>query len=101
MVSVSLAPADLIKYPTVTNDPLGITHHRDVTVIGHTTPGSIVFNDSSLGNYSFNNMAIATDANGFFSYRLHLDSPLTNTEYLVVDPYGQQTSKALPIRLIS
>ena len=42
-------PADLIEFPTVTNDPNGITRQRDVTVVGHTTPGSIVFLDRAGG----------------------------------------------------
>lgn len=100
-VSVSLAPRDLIRFPTVTNDPDAITRHRDVTIVGHTTPGSIVFFDGPVNaDYKFEEAAIPTDANGFFSYRLHLDSALTNTEYLVVDPYGQQTTRAMPIRLL-
>ena len=100
-IDVHLAAEDLLRDAPVTSDPSGITRHPDVTVVGRTTPGSIVFLDGpDNADFKFEELAIPTDANGFFSYRLHLDGKLTNTEYLVIDPYGQQAVRALPIRLI-
>jgi hypothetical protein len=78
----------------------GITRLHDVTVLGHTTPGSIVFVDNGLGDYRFNRAAVYADARGNFSFKFHLKDQLTNTEYLVVDPYLQQTIRAFPIMRI-
>ena len=100
-VDVHLAAEDLLHDATVTSDPDGITRHRVVTVVGRTTPGSIVFLDGpDESDFNFEEMAIPTDATGAFSYSLQLNDKLTNTQYLVIDPYGQQTIRALPIRLV-
>ena len=42
------------------------------------------------------------DDNGNFSFRFTLnpEDRLRNTEYLVIDPYGQQTIRAFPILLV-
>ncbi len=78
----------------------GVAAVSDVTIVGHTTPGSLVFLDGPDGaNYQFEEAAFPTDAHGNFSYTLHLTKALTNTEYLVIDPFGQQIIKALPVRL--
>ncbi len=77
----------------------GVAATSDVTIVGHTTPGALVITDSGLGDYSFTGPAYATDAQGNFSYQLHLTDAFTNTDYLVLDPFGQQTIKDLPIRL--
>ncbi len=80
----------------------GITRLLHVTVVGRTTPGSIIFADSGLGDYTFTGRALATDERGNFSIDFDLDprDKLKNTEYLVIDPYGQQTIRAFPILYI-
>ena len=101
-IRVSLAPEDRAKDFPAVSDPDGVTRRSDVTIVGQTTPGSFVFLDGpNDADYAFEEKAIPTDAQGNFSYRLHLDGALTNTEYLAIDPYGQQAIRALPIRLVS
>jgi hypothetical protein len=103
-VDLSLAPGEQILSPhseglAVSNSG-GLTRQQDVIVIGHTTPGSIVFVDNGLGDYKFNGAATFADARGRFEVHYHLHDQLTNTEYLVVDPYLQQKIRAFPIMRI-
>jgi hypothetical protein len=103
-VDLHLAPGEQILSPhgeglSVSNSG-PITRKTDVTVLGHTTPGSIVFIDDKLGDYRFNGGVTYADAQGNFSVPFHLADQLTNTEYLIIDPYLQQTIRALPIMRI-
>jgi hypothetical protein len=103
-VSLHLAPGEQIVSPraeglSVSNSG-GLTRLTDVTVLGHTTPGSIVYIDNGLGDYKFNGGTTFADANGNFSIPFHLSAQLTNTEYLIVDPYQHQTIRAFPIMRI-
>jgi hypothetical protein len=100
-VELDLAPGEKILSPhseglAVSNSG-GLTRLSDVTVVGHTTPYSIIFVDGGLGNFRFDGAATFADANGNFSVSFHLKDQLTNTEYLVIDPYLQQTIRAFPI----
>ncbi len=76
----------------------GVTRRSVVTIVGRTTPNSIVFTDGPKGDYRFAGLALPVDSNGFFSYRLRLKDALTQTEYLTLDPFGNQTIRAFPIR---
>src|SRR5262249_6707362 len=98
-VDVHLAPADQVRHTGIHNSG-GITRHRDVTIVGRTTPGSIVFTDGPKADFSFTGLPLPTDANGAFTYTLHLTDLLTNTEYVVFDPFGQQKVRSFPIRLL-
>ncbi|MBX6313041.1 MAG: hypothetical protein IRY99_09030 [Isosphaeraceae bacterium] len=73
------------------------TFKQQVTIIGKTTPGSIVFADSGLGDYTFTGPALPTDAQGRFSVVVHNQEGINNYEFLAIDPYGQQTIRAFPI----
>jgi hypothetical protein len=68
-----------------------------VTIVGKATPGSLVFSDTGLGDFSFTGPFFFADANGFFRVPKHLTNQLTNTEYLVVDPWGRQVIHAFPV----
>jgi hypothetical protein len=95
-IDLVLAPGDQAKGPNPKNSG-GITNKHVVTILGHTTPGSIVFADSGLGDYKFNGAAIATDSSGNFSQTVTLTGGVNNFEYLAIDPYGQQTIRAFPV----
>lgn len=77
----------------------GVAATADVTIVGHTVPGALILSDSKLGDYSFTGPAFVTDAHGNFSYQHHIGGPFENTDYLVLDAYGQQLIKDLPLRL--
>jgi hypothetical protein len=99
VVELHLAPGEQVLHPRVHNSG-GITRTANITILGRTAPGSIVFADDALGNYSFSGAAIATDAQGNFQYPFHLKDQLTNFEFLVIDPYGQRTVRAFPVLMI-
>ena len=108
-LTLKLAPGEQIRghHPSISG---AATRLGTVTVIGHTTPNSIVFFDvpSSEGgagtsaNYKFEGGAIATDGQGDFSFTVPLvasshGGSLTNDEFLVRTPSGQQLIRAFPI----
>jgi hypothetical protein len=95
-VKIALAPQDQAKGPNPKNSG-GITNNQVVTILIHTTPGSIAFADSGLGDYSFTGGALATNANGDIAQKATLTSGINNFEYLIIDPYGQQVIRAYPI----
>src|SRR5262249_54499914 len=64
--AVNLLPTDQAHYSAPKTSG-GQTFKKHVTINGYATPGSIVLEDSSLGDYSFSGRAVATDARGFFS----------------------------------
>ncbi len=101
VVHITLAPGDQVINPGPTSSG-GVTTKLHVTELGHTTPGSLVFEDSGLGDYTFTGRVQVADANGNFAFTIDLDpeDQLKNTEYLVIDPYGQQTYRAFPILYI-
>jgi len=103
-VFLTLGPGDQVLGHHPANSG-GVTRRADVTIIGRTTPNSIVFTDDpygarsrTAGNYKFTDLALPVESSGYFSYRLHVRDPLVQTEYLVFDPFGNQTIRAFPIR---
>ena len=93
---VTLAPQDRLKGPTPMNSG-GVTAVKNPTLIGRTTPGSIVLLDGSAGDYKFTGGALATDAQGRFSVTIQTTGGFTNVDFLVLTPYGQQKLFDYPI----
>jgi hypothetical protein len=93
---LNLAPADSIHYSGPHNSG-GITFRKVVTIEGRTTPGSLVFFDSGLSDYTFRGGAVATDAQGRFSLTVTNKDGINQNEFLVLDPFGQQVIRAYPI----
>lgn len=99
-ISLALAPGDQVRGPRPENSG-GVTRRTDVTIIGRTTPNSLVFTDDVFGDFKFAGQALASDSQGFFSYKLHLSDTLTQNNYLAFDPFGHQTIRAFPILLLA
>ena len=110
-LSLKLAPGEQVSghHPATSG---GVTRDATVTVIGKTTPNSIVFLDSpfttsnhsasATGNFKFEGGALATDSQGNFSFTINLAAlshggSLTATNYLVRTPFNQQLIRAFPI----
>jgi len=98
-----LAPQDQIHYsgPTVSG---AATFQKTVTILGHTTPGSLVIEDNSTSRlpggtqaYKFTGPAVATDANGFFSVTTTNTQGLNNNDFLILDPFGHQMIIDFPV----
>ncbi len=93
---VTLAPQDRLHGPTPMNSG-GVTAVKTPTLIGRTTPGSIVLLDDPAGDYKFTGGALATDAQGRFSVTIQTTGGFTNVDFLVLTPYGQQKLFDYPI----
>jgi hypothetical protein len=108
-LTLALAPGEQVTGHHPANSG-GVTRLGTVTVIGKTTPNSIVFTDGPtttstlpLNNIKFHGIAVATDSQGNFEYTATLaglsrGGSLTGTTFLVRTPFGQQTIRAFPIR---
>jgi len=108
-VTLALAPGEQVvgHHPAQSG---GVTRRAMVTVVGKTTPNSIIFTDgpttnSTLptGNFKFQGIAVASDSHGNFEYPVNLadlsrGGSLTGTTFLIRTPFGQQTIRAFPIR---
>jgi hypothetical protein len=107
-LQLTLAPGEQVAGHHPANSG-GVTRLGTVTVIGRTTPNSIVFTDGPtttstlpLGNFKFQGIAVASDSQGNFSYTARLadlsrGGSLTGTTFLIRTPFGQQTIRAFPI----
>ncbi len=108
-IQLALAPGEQVTGHHPSNNG-GVTRLATVTVIGKTTPNSIIFTDgptttSTLptNNFKFQGIAITSDSQGNFQYTTKLNAlstggSETNTTFLVRTPYGQQLIRAFPIR---
>jgi Dockerin type I domain len=102
-----LAPQDQIHYsgPTVSG---AATFKKVVTIVGRTTPGSLVIEDNHTARlpggtqaYKFTGPAHAADAQGFFSVVTTNTEGLNNNNFLILDPFGHQLIRSFPIYWIS
>jgi hypothetical protein len=96
-IFLTLAPGEEAKGPTPQNSG-GTTYLKDVTILGQTTPGSIVFTDDNSSDFSFEGPALPTNAQGDFAINVQLKNGINNFEFMAVDPYGQHTIQVYPIR---
>ena len=97
-LSIGLAPEDQLGRHTSQKNSGGFTYKSKVTIVGRTTPGSFIFTDTGLGDYSFRGPIYHADASGKFAIPAHLSGALTNKEFLIVDPFGHHLIRAFPIR---
>ena len=101
-ITLALAPGQQVAGHHPSNNG-GVTRLATVTVVGKTTPNSIIFSDDpTAANYKFRGTAVVSDSRGDFEYTLKLGDlsrggSLTNTEFLIRTPFGQQKIRAFPI----
>lgn len=98
-LTLRLEPGQQVLHPRATYNS-GATARRlkQVTVIGHTIPGALVFADSSQGLYNFDGPLLPTDASGRFTYTRKLKDKLTaSLSFLVIDQFGRQLVRNYPI----
>ena len=75
----------------------GVTHSKDPTVLGHTTPGALVFTGTGTVDLKLRGPAVVADAKGNFSFKDHLTDGINQLDFQAVDAYGRQTLRAYPI----
>ena len=110
-LTLALADGEQVPTPHPSSNG-GVTARANVTIVGHTTPNSIIFSDGptarlryDLFDYHFRGTPIISDANGVFHYSVSLNKlssggSLTNTEFLIRTPFAQQVIRAFPITRI-
>ncbi len=108
-LSLKLAPGEQVQGHHPANSG-GVTRLGTVTVIGKTTPNSIVFIDgptSSIyqqptGNFKFQGGALATNSQGYFDYTFNLPKvsrggSIQGINFLIRTPFNQQLIRSFPI----
>jgi len=93
---MNLLPADQVHYPASKNSG-GSTLDRDVTIVGRTTPGSIVLEDNKKGYYQWDGPAVATNASGSFSVQEKNTQGVNTYNFLILDPFGRQLIRSYPV----
>jgi len=93
---VNLQPSDQAQYAASKNSG-GSTFQKGVTIVGHTTPGSLVIEDSKAQDFTFTGAAVPTNANGYFFIKSKNSSGVNQNELLILDPFGKQLIRAYPI----
>jgi hypothetical protein len=93
---MNLLPADQAHYATSKNSG-GETFKKEITIEGHTMPGSIVLEDSSSGYYKWDGGAVATDANGNFFVQETNTAGVNTYNFLIIDPFGRQLIRSYPV----
>jgi hypothetical protein len=108
-LQLALAPGEQVAGHHPSNSG-GVTRLATVTVIGKTTPNSIIFTDGPttestlpINNFKFQGIAVVSNSQGIFEYTAKLNAlstggSETNTVFLVRTPSGQQLIRAFPIR---
>ncbi|GAC1473261.1 MAG: hypothetical protein NVSMB9_21580 [Isosphaeraceae bacterium] len=95
-LTVALASEDQARGPLPKNSG-GITHHKQVTVVGHTTPGAFIFTGTGTVDLKLHTGAAAADSHGNFSVPVTLSDGINQFDLLAVDPYGHHKLRAFPI----
>lgn len=95
-LSVAIAPRDRVHGHHPTNSG-GVTFSRIPTVIGHTTPGSLIFTGTGTLDLKIRRPVIVADANGNFAVKVRQSDGINQLNFLAVDAYGHQKLFAFPV----
>jgi hypothetical protein len=93
---MNLLPADQVHYAASKNSG-GSTMKKDITIEGHTEPGSIVLEDNGNGYFKWDGGAVATNVQGNFSVEETNTQGVNTYNFLIIDPYGQQLIRSYPV----
>jgi hypothetical protein len=95
-LNVILAPRDQVHGHVPTNSG-GETYSKDPTILGHTTPGALIFTGTGVVDLKLRGPAVVADAQGNFSLKVNLTTGIDQFDFQAVTRYGQQTLRAFPI----
>ncbi len=93
---IQLMPNEQTPSPTSANSG-GQTYLKHVTIIGFTTPGSLILTDGKSQIYKFNGQAYYSGAKGFFAIPTVNTGGLNNNDFLFLDPFGRKLMQDYPI----
>jgi hypothetical protein len=97
---LTLAPGEQVRTPHPANSGGVTREQKQVTIIGHTTPNSLVFTDDANNDMRFKSgVAIPVDANGNFVITIRFTSAnkISQHDFMVIDPFGNRLRRAFPI----
>ena len=95
-INVALAPADRVRGPVPTNLG-GDTFSKNPVIVGHTTPGALIFTGTGTLDEKLRGPAFVANGQGEFALQIEVSSGLTELAFQAVDAYGQQTNLSFPI----
>lgn len=95
-LAVSIAPRDRVNGHHGANSG-GTTYSMDPTVIGHTTPGALIFTGTGTVDLRIHGPVIVADARGDFAVKVKLSDGINQLNFLAVDAYGHQRLRAFPV----
>jgi hypothetical protein len=96
-ISVTLAPQDKARGHVPTNLG-GVTHSMDPLVLGHTSPGALVFTGAGTLDAKLRGPVLVADADGNFSAFVRQSDGINQLDFRAVDAYAQQSPfRAFPI----
>ena len=95
-LDVTLAPEDKVRSHVPTNSG-GVTYSKTPTVVGHTTPGALIFTGTGTLDLKLRGPAVVADAQGNFSVKVKMSDGINQFDLEAVDPFGQQKLRAFPI----
>ncbi len=95
-LNLILAPQDQVHGHVPTNLG-GNTYSKEPTILGHTTPGALIFTGNGTIPAKLRGPAVVADAKGNFSLKVNLSAGINEYDFQAVDHYGQQTLRAFPI----
>ncbi|MHC5541390.1 hypothetical protein ACYOEI_24480 [Singulisphaera rosea] len=93
---LTLAPQDNVRGNVSTNLG-GNTYNKNPTILGHTTPGALIFTGTGTLDLKLRGPAAVADAKGNFVLRPEMTDGINQFDVQVVDAYGRQTLRAYPI----
>jgi hypothetical protein len=96
-LNVTLAPQDKARGHVPTNLG-GVTHKKIPTILGHTSPGALVFTGAGTVDVKLTDPVLVADSHGDFSMKLDQSDGINQLDFRAIDAYGQQTQLlAFPI----
>jgi hypothetical protein len=98
-LALRLAPGQQVPHPGAVHNSGAVARRIDnITILGRTIPGALVFADSSQGLYRFDGPLLPTDGRGNFVDHVQVDGRLDTTiSFLVIDQYGRQLVRNYPV----
>ena len=94
---INLIPQDQARGSLPANSG-GVTFNPQPTVVGRTVPGALIFSGTGETDWKLRGPAAVSDERGFFTFTPTLDAGINQFDVQVVDRYGHQLPRSLPIR---
>jgi hypothetical protein len=95
-ITLAVAPQDRAKGHTPQNSG-GATYAREPTIVGHTTPGALIFTGAGTLDWKLRDPVLVADSNGDFSLRFVQSNGINQLDFRAIDAYGQHVNRSFPM----